>query len=354
MGPFYRMRYAFLMVAAAAVLRGFRLNLRIVRASHGAVDEQRAMTIAKDPRTEKHKRSRSRHRNHRRKTAEWERVKRLTAPELPLNLTDDDDGLFEGLAEARPSYLLSDDEIIAYASSFHSFNRTLSFVHIPKTGGSTLENANTQHPWGKCLFIGAKPPRGIKLNACPWQTHPQPLQMMYFGIPDWHVPVHFFPFLKADPYRHAELFAVVRMPPMERAISQYFWFCVEVQRAGDRALARRYCRRRHREASVRRYFADRLRPTSLRAYLADHGHWVPQYDYVVGPLGVRYVDHVLELPRMPEQYPRLGAAYGLELAWPRARTNAQAHNKRPPAVGNDTRAQLAAHFARDWRLVRPP
>jgi hypothetical protein len=285
-------------------------------------------------------------------------LQQLTSPLFDATaITSIDKNLFEGLSDSSPpTYLYSDQQVQDYAASFSSASlstRSLSFLHIPKTGGSTIENTNPQIPWGKCLFIGRTLPPGITLNACPWQFHPHPLQLMYFDIPDWHLPAHFFPFAKANPYYASELFAVIRMPPLDRAISQYFWFCAELRRANDRMTLRKYCSRtRNREASVQKYFQDRLHPTTLRTYLMDHAHWIPQYDYIVGPLQVRYVNHVLQLQdNIQQDYSALGRAYQLNLTWPDTRANAQAHNKKLPSVSQTLQVQLEDHFQSDWLLV---
>lgn len=284
-------------------------------------------------------------------------------------------------SESTPSYLYSHQQVLEYASSFTSFNRTLSFVHIPKTGGSTIENTFRDQPWGKCLFVGAQLPsdlEGRRFNLCPWQPDPYPLQLFYFDIPDWHIPVHFFPVpLKGDthsletdhPYANADLFAVVRLPPLDRVVSQYFWFCAEVRRARNATLLRQYCgTSANRRKQMEQYLLDRIHPLSTRYndtaapqhrrfplhphYFLDHAHWIPQFDYIVGPRQVRYVNHILHLDQMTEQYQALGEAYGLPLSWSTSnRANAQAHNKPVPNLSENVKQYVEDYFGKDRWLM---
>ncbi|GKY90338.1 hypothetical protein MPSEU_000007800 [Mayamaea pseudoterrestris] len=351
------MRHLFLTILVVLFLHEVTLNVRIV-GSHDAAHQQAALIAANAPRIiDEPNKQQTQQSSPQNQVQPKRRKNTLEMLKEPSLVTTNHAGLFEGLPDlATPSYLYSDEQVLSYAKSFSSESlsrRSLSFVHVPKTGGSSVEN--TEQPWGKCMFIGKETPPGIKLNPCPWQENPHPLQMMYYDVPDWHVPAHFFPFLKADPYFASDLFAVIRMPPMDRAISQYFWFCAEVRRSRLKPLIRKYCgkSRKHRAASVHRYFNDRLHPTTLKGYLQDHGHWIPQYDYVVGPLQVRYVTHVLQLEHMSNDYSRLGAAYHLNLTWPETRANAQAHNqKQLPSVRKQVQEKLADHFRKDWLLLQ--
>ena len=293
----------------------------------------------------------------------------------------DDPVLFEGLSKellSSPSYLSSSSSSsLDYAQTFHSFNRSLSFLHIPKTGGSTVENSHTQQGWGKCIFIGDTLPANIsKLNLCPWQKHPHhPLQLYYHDIPDWHLPSHVFPLLKAaNPYSHSDLFVVIR-PPLERIVSQYYWYCIEVHRGVVSSKQRyRYCPpaaaadSSKREAAMIRYIRERLLAKSSRRnlidfYVQEHGHWIPQYDFIVGPLQTRYVDHVLQLSNMSVEYPRLGQAYDPQQqkqqgwTWPRERANAQGFHKKKPSSNNIANMEAAMqklmkhYYRHDFELL---
>jgi hypothetical protein len=96
----------------------------------------------------------------------------------------------------------------------------LELVHIPKTGGTSLEITASQNgiAWSYCHW-GPSPP-------CP--PHPKRRSLTHHGVHtagvnNWHVPPMYFdaderpvPF---DPYQNATLFTIVRNP-YDRAVSQ--------------------------------------------------------------------------------------------------------------------------------------
>ena len=92
--------------------------------------------------------------------------------------------------------------------------RKLQLIHIPKTGGGTLEDVGKKHgvKWGKYrdTWPGGSCPRG-----CPGTWQP---------CSSWHIPPPVFKYLNADedPYEGYHTFCAVRHP-FSRAISEYLW-----------------------------------------------------------------------------------------------------------------------------------
>jgi len=50
-------------------------------------------------------------------------------------------------------------------------------------------------------------------------------------------------------------------------------------------------------------------PKNLGTYLRKSSHYIPQYDFVVGPLQTRMVDTVLQMEQLPLQFMKLMQAY---------------------------------------------
>ena len=92
--------------------------------------------------------------------------------------------------------------------------RKLQLIHIPKTGGGTLEDVGFKHgvKWGKYRedWPGGNCPRG-----CPRTWQP---------CSGWHIPPPVFKHLstREDPYEGYHTFCAVRHP-FRRAISEYLW-----------------------------------------------------------------------------------------------------------------------------------
>jgi hypothetical protein len=218
----------------------------------------------------------------------------------------------------------------------HLQQRPLKFFHIPKSAGTAVEDAAGLHKlaWGSCLFRH-KPKRDI----CPYpkQSKDWPGHSGWWHLPQWFFPIRTHDSL-IDPYQNAESFAVVR-EPYDRMISEFYYICTL------RIFDWRPDQCQRESLNDKEYMNDWLQQ-KLKApapdqpagivnwdyYMSDNGHFTPQYDFIVGPNEVRYVDHVLRLEDMTDGFTELMAAYGLD----------DLHLKKMNALGAKTRddAQL--------------
>jgi len=197
----------------------------------------------------------------------------------------------------------------AYVRSFRNLDRPLSFFHIPKTAGTAIEHAAAERkiPWGSCLF-NHKPKREICRRLYP-KTEEWP---EYVGW--WHLPSQFFPLAESNPYQRAELFGVIRNP-YDRMVSEFYYICtlkVTDWRPDQCHNRTRLFEKDYMNEWLTNKLKNRETGTST-AYLNDNGHFVPQYEFIVGPHGVRMLDYVLRLDdSLNSEFAQLMKAFGLE------------------------------------------
>jgi len=192
--------------------------------------------------------------------------------------------------------------------------RPLNFLHIPKTGGSSifLIAAKNGLSWGECLF-----PSSWRIRKCPnetnigkWPEHP-------YDAPWWHTPIQYLPKNK-KPYNKQDLFAVMRNP-YERAVSEYYYYC---------QIHKRECYSKDKQDSAERMNRElqQFLGTALRAeknsseYFIEFGHWIPQYDYFFNTTASgrkeRIVKHVLHHEYLNDEFAALVQAYGYNFTLP--------------------------------------
>ncbi|GKY91184.1 hypothetical protein MPSEU_000091100 [Mayamaea pseudoterrestris] len=215
-------------------------------------------------------------------------------------------------------------QALAYVQSFKSLDRSLKFFHIPKTAGTATENAAGAHhiPWGSCLFRHT-PKRDVcryPENTMDWPTH----------VGYWHLPRFLFPACNIDPYQNAETFAVVR-EPYDRMVSEFYYICT--LKVFDWRPDQCKRQKLHEEKYMNKWLQRKLEPKAAHGgddelfeqqlqqkktvhpalqYLSDNGHFTPQYEFIVGPNQVRYVDFVLTLENVADTFTELMSAFGLD------------------------------------------
>lgn len=172
-----------------------------------------------------------------------------------------------------------------------SFDRPLSFFHIPKTAGTAIEHvagsSTTKIGWGSCMFNHGK----RKRTDC---EYPSGGKWPDF-IAWWHIPSHFFPLGRINPYDGTELFGVTRHP-YDRMVSEFYYICtlkVFEWRPDQCDRTRLFD-----EVYMNEWLDQKIRQQNRRsgaAYLMDNGHFTPQYDFIFAPNDVRMIDYVLTM-----------------------------------------------------------
>lgn len=193
-----------------------------------------------------------------------------------------------------------DVNALAYLRSFNVISRRpLKFLHVPKTGGTSIEAiaARNNVSWGICAFPGHDDP------TCPVATGSSQLNGTWPHSDWWHLTRQQFPLAGVDPYRDAEIFTVVR-DPYSRMVSEFNYQCGRSYHCSkDRRFEKRY---------MNAWLQENLRPTPGDGHITPglRRHYVPQYSFVVAPNNVRMSDHVLRMEHnMSATFERLTRAY---------------------------------------------
>ena len=168
------------------------------------------------------------------------------------------------------------------------FTQRLEFVHITKTGGSSIEKTHNM-VWGRCHYPFP--------SSSHCHTHTQPfwkLAKNKKANPIWHSPPHY---LFPNPYRHVDTFTVVRNP-YTRAISEYNcpWFGYKGENVSS-------------PKTLNRWIQDTLRSIKPRNTF----HLWPQYDYVYYK-GERQITHILQYEHLIENFTALMQKYDLNVS----------------------------------------
>ncbi|KAL3903720.1 MAG: hypothetical protein SGILL_010342, partial [Bacillariaceae sp.] len=204
-----------------------------------------------------------------------------------------------------------------YVHSFQNIKRELAFVHIPKAAGSAIEEVagvQAKIDWGSCLFRH-KPKRPGGVCRYPPGQFEWPR-----GVGWWHLPPWLFPLMGTNPYEHADLFVVVR-DVTERLVSEFYYACRK--RGGSECDASRMEDPKYLNEWLKKQLTDRNTTSMMNAqdYLDRNGHFTPQNQFVVSPMGVRMVDYVIRMDTLQEEFPDLMQAYGLDIDLPNVKTN---------------------------------
>jgi hypothetical protein len=210
---------------------------------------------------------------------------------------------------------------IDYARSITNVQRKLVFVHIPKSAGSAIEEVGglqARLAWGSCLFLH-RPRRPGGVCRYPEGQFEWPSNIGY-----WHLPTQLFPLLGTDPYRGADLFAVVR-EPRDRLVSEFYYVCrkkVKRRSNGDECNVTKSNDPGYMNGWLKEKL-HRLPAMGMSAndYLDHNGHFTPQSHFVFSSFDVRMVDYVLRMDTLQTDFPRLMDAYGLDVKLPSVKTN---------------------------------
>eukprot|EP00931_Biecheleriopsis_adriatica_P080091 TRINITY_DN5344_c0_g1_i2.p1 TRINITY_DN5344_c0_g1~~TRINITY_DN5344_c0_g1_i2.p1 ORF type:complete len:276 (-),score=36.06 TRINITY_DN5344_c0_g1_i2:276-1103(-) len=212
--------------------------------------------------------------------------------------------------------------------------RCLNFLHIPKTGGTSIEHVwHGTMAWGRSAFHMmdcVSPHEGI---------HEILQSQKRCNLPDgerclvWHTPPAMDSKLSKY-YEECDTFCVVRHP-VERLLSEYLWAGGRVNGACNIADFRRFV-----ETSF-----ESLRTSPYKGGC----HFVPQVDYVFGPnahpeTAGQYCQHVLKQENLTSEFNELMRHYDLPL---QLREHEKARSECALEIPDDLWDAITAHYAAD-------
>lgn len=238
--------------------------------------------------------------------------------------------------------------------------KRLEFVHIPKTGGSSIESATSRlglswglwcvssslsfchcslsstsslqwfylHPFYLFIYIFYSKFVGSELSfnnsngavRCP-DTFTTGINYWSYGIVpsknciSWHLPSYFFDNVSPqyNPYHNATLFAIVR-DPYERMLSEYYYRTKRVLHWDDAQIDSVDTLNAWLTARMesRLPFLNHPYPWTEPPYCFAQGHFIPQRKFVYQEKDHRrVVDHVLRFENLRAEFDQLMARYGL-------------------------------------------
>lgn len=198
----------------------------------------------------------------------------------------------------------------------------LEFVHITKTGGTTIERVGCQNgfKWGSMhysAYFGCNEPDVTNwneaerdyTNVSPWHTPPKVLEKL----------VH----ISENPFKGSKLFTIVRNP-YTRFVSEYH--CPYAGYRGDDKMNPRVMNawivdkimdlQIHKYEYVRQLNRSKQPEEVELDHRPHYKHFLNQADYVYDNEGNKIVDHVLHYEHMEEEFNNLMARYDLGFTLP--------------------------------------
>lgn len=205
----------------------------------------------------------------------------------------DDEGLLQPHVESSPVY-----------------KQRLEFVHITKTGGSTIESIAAKHGiiWGACHFSNNTMIGCYQSQHVPWREY-------YIGTA-WHAPpkvINALLPIESNPYHGADLFVVVRNP-YDRAISEYYcpFFGMEgASHNSDAKVMNQWIQRMIQslnEHPIQLYYKSPTMPK-----YPSKKHYLNQVEYIFNLDGTRVVKNVLYYENLSQEFNDLMEEYNLPM-----------------------------------------
>eukprot|EP00978_Attheya_sp_CCMP212_P035953 scaffold159522_cov49-Attheya_sp.AAC.1 len=216
-------------------------------------------------------------------------------------------------------------EQFAGTTSSPLYNKArLEFLHIPKTGGTSIEVAAGQKgiPWGACHFNGVHESGRRRWSICPHlnitDTASWPDRLSMAGL--WHYPLQFLEKfnwnLPSDPYDNnngaskcdtSEVhYFVVMRNPYDRMVSEFYHRCESETKN---------CRgNKNNPKFMNRFMVKKLNVAMNDDYFHDGGHFIPQHDFVFHANGTKLVHHILRFENLNGDFDALMEEYSLNIS----------------------------------------
>jgi len=191
----------------------------------------------------------------------------------------------------------------------------LEFVHIAKTGGTSIEHAASQHgiAWGICKFEEYWSWSSRCKPIQPYRQHIKIQQLDDWECNQkawaWHCP----PFnYKSKPgvnqFEGSDTFTVVRNP-YSLMVSEYYYLFQKkpylvkdlIEKAPEGNL--------NDPKFMNRWISDAAQKATNQGFCY-FGHCIPQYQFAYAD-GKRFVDHVLKMENLSDEFPALMERYNL-------------------------------------------
>jgi len=184
---------------------------------------------------------------------------------------------------------------------------SLEFVHITKTGGSSIERAAASAGirWGACHYgeeflkrdFGNTCSQNLKWGKMKQSEVPNEVKGAYFNkwsSAPWHTPPHWW---ETNPLQKTKTFTVVRNP-YTRALSEFYckW-------AGSKEWSLK-----NDVQHLNSWLQNKIRKPP------HDGHFLPQYFYVFNTQGEKVVNHVLQFEKLNTEFPILMEQYSFDVS----------------------------------------
>jgi hypothetical protein len=273
--------------------------------------------------------------------------------------------------------------------------KPLIFVHIPKTGGTSINRAANQAGmhWCNRLLKHTLPQNMTpgNVSTCHLPIHLLPLQQnitamaqtilhelqklkqqyptdilsenvqdLAYGLARTVYPYH-VPTGMVNPFHARDSFVVIRNP-YKRAVSEYYYWADTRNYFVRPTKYNNYIPKKDTALEMNRVIQWRVRLQQEKNYFQQDGHWIPQSDYVYSTvkvnntnhtIQVRHIQHLVRFEHMNTEVPSLFKAYNVTLQLRHDKDHTK-QTRKPQFTVRDldrmTRQMIERHYERDFEL----
>lgn len=196
------------------------------------------------------------------------------------------------------------NESITLSTQFGKREDKLEFLHIPKTGGSSLEfeAANSAIAWGACKFIRNKICSPLANENAPpiedeteWSCAIGDNRKEETKVLPWHCPLNYFQNGK-NIYNGSKTFTIVR-DPYDRMVSEYYYF----------RPSQGFKLNNPQQMNI--WISEQLDKVE-KIGVCEDGHCIPMHRYTHSG-ATQIVDHILHLENITAELPDVLNQYHL-------------------------------------------